>query len=130
MSVGTAYVDVKPDFSGLNAEVSRRITPLAKDFGGKFGKALGPVMAQQSKHLATFTRAAKVATVGAAGLAAYGLKDVVEAGSEFEKQIDTNSAISEANRKQLALLEKQSLKLGKATFFSANEAAQAQAELL
>lgn len=127
---GTAYVPFRGDFSNLNREVAARVNPLAKDFGGKFGKALGPVMAQQSKHLETFTRAAKYATAGGAALAAYGLKDVVVAGSKFEKQMSTNSAISEANRKQMALLEKQSLKLGKATFFSANEAGQAQEELL
>jgi TP901 family phage tail tape measure protein len=130
MSVGTAYVQVEPDFTGLNQKVRAQIAPLAKDFGGKFGKAMGPVMAQQSKHLETFSRAAKIATVGAAGLAAYGFKDVVEAGAQFEKQMDTNAAISEATRRQMALLEKQAIRLGKATFFSANETAEAQAELI
>ncbi len=128
--VGTAYVKLKGDFSGLSREVAARVSPIAKDFGGRFGKAMGPVMAQQSKHLHTFTQAAKYATVGAAGLAAYGFKDVVEAGAQFEKQMSTNAAVSEANRKQMEKLEGQSLKLGRATFFSANEAGQAQAELL
>jgi TP901 family phage tail tape measure protein len=130
IEAGTAYIQMKGDFSGLNAEVAKRINPLAKQFGGRFGKALGPVMAQQSKHLETFTRAAKYATVGAAGLAAYGFADVVKKGAAFEKQMSVNAAVSEATTKQLARLEKQSLKLGKATFYSAGQAAEAQAELL
>lgn len=127
---GVAFVRIKGDFSGLNREVNAAVSPLAQKFGGRFGKAMGPVMAQQSKHLDTFTRAAKYATVGAAGLAAYGFKSVVETGAQFEKQMSTNAAVSEANRRQMALLEKQSIKLGKATFYSANEVAEAQAELI
>lgn len=127
---GTAAVKFVADTSGLNAEIARQVNPLAKSFGGKFGKALGPVMAQQSKHLQSFTRAAKYASIGAAGLAAYGIKDVVDAGKEFEKQMSVNSAISEANGKQMAALEKQSIKLGQATFYSAKQAAEAQGELI
>ena len=127
---GTAAVKFVADTSGLNSEIAKAVNPLAKSFGGKFGKALGPVMEQQSKHLKTFTTAAKYASVGAAGLAAYGFKDVIEAGKEFEKQMSVNSAVSEANGKQMKLLEKQSIKLGQATFYSAKQAAEAQGELI
>ncbi len=129
-NVGTAYLDIRGDFSGLNREVASRVTPLANSFGGKFGKALGPVMAQQSKHLRTFTQAAKYGAAGAAGLAVVVGRDVVQAGMKFEKQMSVNSAISEANTKQMAALERQSIKLGQATFYSASEAAEAQGELI
>ncbi len=127
---GTAYVKVKPDFSAMNAELARKLTPMANQFGSRFGKALGPVMAQQSKHLRTFTTAAKYGTAGAAGLAAVVGKDLIAAGAKFEKQMSVNAAVSEANRKQLARLEQQSIKLGQATFYSASEAAEAQGELI
>jgi TP901 family phage tail tape measure protein len=129
-TVGTAYVDVKPDFSGLNKAVAAQVSPMAKNFGGQFGKALGPVMAQQSKHLQTFARVAKYGALGGAALAVVVGKDLVQAGAQFEKQMDTNAAISEANRKQMVALEKQALRLGKATFFSANQTGEAQAELI
>lgn len=126
---GTAVVKFEGDWDGLSREISKRINPIAKDFGGKFGKAVGPVMKQQSKHLESFTTAAKFATAGAAGLAAYGFKDIVEKGAAFEKQMSVNAAITEANTKQQARLEKQSIQLGKATFYSAGQSAEAQAEL-
>lgn len=129
-SAGTAYVSIRPDFSALNAELARKMAPLANQFGERFGKALGPVMAQQSKHLRAFTTGAKYAAAGGAALAVVVGKDLVQAGMKFEKQMSVNAAISEANRKQLARLERQSIQLGKATFYSASEAAEAQGELI
>jgi TP901 family phage tail tape measure protein len=127
---GTAAVRFVADTSGLNAEIAKAVNPLAKSFGGKFSKALGPVLEQQKKHLDTFTTAAKYASLGAAGLAGYGLYSVVKAGAAFEKQMSVNSAVSEANGKQMVALEKQSIKLGQATFYSAKQAAEAQGELI
>lgn len=126
----TAYVDMKPDFSGFNREVASKLGPIAKNFGGQFGKALEPVMNQQAKHLRTFATGAKYAAAGGAALAVVVGKDIVTAGMKFEKQVSVNTAISEASRKEQAKLERQSLKLGKATFFSASEAAEAQGELV
>lgn len=128
--VATAYVDIKPDFSGFNREMASKMAPFAKNFGGRFGKALGPVMQQQAKHLNTLNTALKYTAAGGLAAAAYGFKDVVEAGMKFEKQMSSNAAVSEANRRQLAALERQSIKLGKATFYSASEAAEAQGELI
>lgn len=130
VSAGTAYIDIKPDWSGLNSEISKRGPLLAKTFGGQFGKALGPVMAQQTKHIESAWRGVKIGAIAGAAAAAYGFKDVVEKGAEFEKQMSVNAAVSEANAKQLGKLEKQSIKLGKATFYSAKESAEAQGELI
>jgi TP901 family phage tail tape measure protein len=127
---GTAYVDLKGNFGPLNRELASKVGPMANQFGGRFGKALGPVMAQQQKHLRTFTTGAKYAALGGGALAVVVGRDLVQAGMKFEKQMDTNAAVSEANRKQMALLERQAIRLGKATFFSANEAAEAQSELV
>ncbi|HET7588591.1 MAG TPA: phage tail tape measure protein [Solirubrobacterales bacterium] len=127
---GTAYVKIRPDFSSLNSELAQKINPIADQFGNKFGKALGPVMAQQSKHLRTFTTGAKYAAAGGAALALVVGKDIVNAGMQFEKQMSANSAVSEANRKQMLALERQSIKLGAATFYSATQAAEAQGELI
>lgn len=65
----------------------------------------------------------------AAVLAAYGVMKGVKAGAEFEKQIDSLSSVSKANRKELKLLEKQALKFGETTIYSATSAAEAQKEL-
>lgn len=129
-TAGTAYVDIKPDWSGLNREIAKHGPVAAKAFSNQFGKALGPVMSQQARHIETAWRGVKIGAIAGGAAAAYAFKDIVEKGAAFEKQMSVNAAVSEANRKQLALLEKQSIKLGKATFYSAGEAAEAQAELI
>jgi TP901 family phage tail tape measure protein len=126
----TAYVTVKPDLTGFSGEMTRQAAPMATQFGGRFGKALGPVMAQQSKHLKFLTTGSKYAAAGLSYLAVRGFGDVVKAGSQWEKQMDANVAIADATLRQQKAMEKQAIRLGKATFFSANEAAQAQAELV
>ena len=76
------------------------------------------------------TKALKVAgTVGAAGMA-YGMYKSVKVAADFEKQLDSTGAVAGANAKQLKALEQQALKTGQATFYSANETAKAQEELV
>lgn len=128
--VATAYVDMKPDFSGFNREVASKLAPITKNFGGQFGKALGPVLEKQAQHMRTLATGAKYAAAGGAALAVVVGKDIVTAGMKFEKQMSVNAAVSAASRKEMLKLERQSLKLGKATFFSASEAAEAQGELV
>jgi TP901 family phage tail tape measure protein len=72
----------------------------------------------------------KVAGAAAAVGLGYGLYKAAKVGSEFESQMDSVGAVSEASGKQMKALEKQALKLGEATFFSANDVAKAQGELV
>lgn len=76
------------------------------------------------------SKAMKVAgTVGAAGLA-YGMYKSAKVAAQFEKQLDSTGAVANANAKQLKALEQQAIKTGQATFYSANETAKAQEELV
>lgn len=78
------------------------------------------------------TKLASAAKMGAAAVGAtlvYGLYKAVSAGADFEKQMDSLGAVSNASAKEMSRLEKQALKLGQQTAFSASEAAEAQIEL-
>lgn len=77
---------------------------------------------------ATHAGATQAATIATAGLA-YGLYKAVSAGTQFEKKMDALGAVTRANERDMGRLEKQALRLGAATQFSAGEAADAQIEL-
>lgn len=64
-----------------------------------------------------------------AGGLVYGLYKGVKAGVDFEKQMDAVGAVANANAKEMKELNKQALKLGQSTIFSASEVAEAQGEL-
>lgn len=75
------------------------------------------------------TKGMKLLGVAAAAGAAYGLYKAVDAGAQFEKQMDSLGAVSEASTRQMKRLEKQALALGESTQYTANEVALAQTEL-
>jgi TP901 family phage tail tape measure protein len=69
-------------------------------------------------------------TVGITGLAMVGaFAGVIAAAATFEKQMDEVGAVSNANAAEMDKLTKAALEAGAATVFSANQAAQAEAEL-
>lgn len=74
-------------------------------------------------------KGARLAGAAVAGMAAYGLYKAIKVGADFEKQMDSLGAVTEATDRQMKRLEKQALKLGQATVFSANDVAKAQTEL-
>lgn len=103
--------------------------------------SLGKTEAQLKRTTATSNSAAtamgpKLASAAKMGAAAvgvglvYGLGKAVAAGANFEKQMDATAAVSEANRKEMAKLEKQALALGQKTAYSALEVADAQEQLV
>ena len=65
----------------------------------------------------------------AGGAAVLGLKKVISGAADFEAQLDSLGAVSDASAKQMQRLEKQAMKAGAATKFSALDAAKAQTEL-
>jgi len=71
----------------------------------------------------------KLLGVAAAAGAAYGLYKAVDAGAQFEKQIDSLGSVSGASAKQIKRLEQQALDLGESTQYTANQVAEAQTEL-
>lgn len=78
------------------------------------------------------TRLSKAAALGGKAIGGglvYGLYKGVKAGAEFEKQMSALGAVADASTKDMEKLEKQALKMGKSTAFSANEVAVAQTEL-
>src|SRR4051794_15308311 len=63
----------------------------------------------------------KLLGVAAAAGAAYGLYKAVDAGAQFEKQMDSLGAVSGATSRQMKKLEKQALDLGESTQYTANQ---------
>ena len=98
----------------------------------KFNTQLKGTEAQATKSAAATSRfgsaARTVGTIGA-GVLAYGLYKGVKAGVDFEKQMDSVAAVSQASHREMKELNKQALKLGQSTAFSASEVATAQEEL-
>lgn len=86
--------------------------------------------AQGEKSSSKMGKAVKAVGFAAAGLASYGLYKSVKVAADFEKQLDSTGAVANANAKQLKALEQQAIKTGQATFYSANETAKAQEELV
>lgn len=107
---GTATVKFVGDYSQMSAGLASVLAPSKMNkVGLKAGLAIGGAFA-------------------AAG-AAKALVSIVNTTKEFEKQMSSLGAVSEASRKQMKMLEKQALRLGSATAYSATEAAVAQTEL-
>jgi TP901 family phage tail tape measure protein len=86
---------------------------------GKAGTAMGSRIA----------RGAKIAAAGLAVVLGLGFGSAISKGMEFEKRMDSLGAVMEASTVQSKRLERQALKQGEATAYSANEVAEAQVEL-
>lgn len=93
----------------------------AKQFGGELDR-LG---AQSPKKFNDLTMALGAAGVGLLGIAAYAVKTA----ATFDKQMSHVGAVADATAGQLGQLRAAALEAGKATSFSATEAAQAEEEL-
>lgn len=107
---GRASVKFVGDYSSLMAGLTSSLAPgKLKGVGKKAGLAVGGAFA----------------AAGAFNV----LKDAVNVTKEFEKQMSSLGAVTEANARQMDRLRKQAVKMGAATVFSASEAAQAQNEL-
>jgi TP901 family phage tail tape measure protein len=76
-----------------------------------------------------FAKAAKVAAAALLVTLGVGLHAAISKGMEFERQMSSLGAVTEATAKQQGRLEKQALRLGEATQYSASETAEAQIEL-
>jgi TP901 family phage tail tape measure protein len=86
---------------------------------------LNRVLGQSESRLGRFAKAG-----GVAGLAlTAGLGMAVKSAADFEAQLDSLAAVSDANATQMERMAKQAKDAGAATKFSALEAAQAQTEL-
>lgn len=112
----------------------RRETERFGSAASRSSRRAGSATSRLTEHYKDLGRTAKrafgIASVAAGYLAARGLADVVTKGMAFEKQMSVNAAVAEANAHQMGALEAQSIRLGKATFYSAKEAAEAQGELV
>lgn len=82
-----------------------------------------------SKVGAAFAKWGKAGAAGGALAIGFALFSATKKTMEFEKQMSSLQATSSATRREMAQLEKQAIKMGAATVFSATEAAQAQIEL-
>lgn len=105
--IGQAFVRIRPDTgnfsSELNTNLNRAADNASKTVGSSFLK------------------------VGAGIAAGFGL--AIKVTADFEKTISEVGAVSGATGEELNSLRDSALEAGKATVFSASEAAQAQAEL-
>lgn len=93
----------------------------AKQFGGELDK-LGQASPKRFNDIAT---ALGAAGVGLLGIAAYAAKTA----AAFDKQMSHVGAVADASAAQLGQLRSAALEAGKATSFSASEAAKAEEEL-
>jgi TP901 family phage tail tape measure protein len=117
-NAGTAYVDVRGDFSSLNRQLRQQASSQARPMR-TLGANLGGSLA------AGVTAGVKAGAVGVGAAMVYSLKKA----SDFEGQISSLGSVSDGSAKQMRALEKQALRAGAATKFSALEAARAQTEL-
>lgn len=112
----------------VNAQTGKASADLRR-FNGELKATQGQAV-RSTGAASSFGKVAKVGVAAGAAAAAYGLYKTVSAGASFEKQMDALGAVSGATRRQMVLLEKQALKLGESTQYTANEVAKAQTELV
>jgi TP901 family phage tail tape measure protein len=116
----TVTVRARFDVSGVVA--GARAGALAvKGFAGEVGKASG------RQRDAFDAVGASAVGMGGAMVAGFGL--AVKATAEFDKEMSKVAAVSGATGKQLAALRQSAIDAGRATAFSATQAAQATGEL-
>jgi TP901 family phage tail tape measure protein len=94
----------------------------------RVNQQLGSTEKRANKLSGAFNVMGKAAAVGAVGIAA-GLAYSVKKAADFEQQISSLGAVSEASGRQMERFRKQAMKAGADTKFSALEAAEAQTEL-
>jgi len=115
-AVPTAVLSVLVQAKGINkTNAGLATTHAGLERTAKAGQRMG-------RGLELGVKAAAVGT-GAALVAA------TKVGMDFERQIDSLGAVSGASGKQMAVLERQALKLGESTAFTAREVSEAQTEL-
>lgn len=112
----------------LAADVSQYVTAVGRN-AVKATKDLNAEIAQLGKdHKEKFNQVALAA--GGIGTALLGVAAVaVKSAMTFDKEMSAVGAVSEASGKQLDMLRTAALAAGKATVFSATQAAQAEEEL-
>jgi len=97
----------------------------ARAASAEFGKELDTMAV---KHSASFNKLTNSAALFGAGLTlAFG--SVIKAGMDFDKQMSNVGAVADANAKQLGQLRQAALDAGKATAYTATQAAQGEEEL-
>jgi TP901 family phage tail tape measure protein len=112
----TAVLSVLVQAKGINkTNAGLATTHAGLERTAKAGQRMG-------RGLEIGIKAAAVGT-GAALVAA------TKVGMDFERQIDSLGAVSGASGRQMAVLERQALKLGESTAFTAREVGEAQTEL-
>lgn len=93
------------------------------------GAAFNAAGRRQAETLNELGRAARRSTLALGALAGAGLAHLIKTGVDFEKQMSAVNAVTNATGKQFEALKKQAMDAGRATAFSAGEAAKAQEEL-
>lgn len=117
-TIGTAYVQIEPSFSGVVSKIDKEMggagSSGGKSFTAGFGKAVG-------------TTGALVAGAVAAGTAAVGAfaKSSVEAGAAFDTSMAQVAATMGTTVDQIGDLRDFAQQMGSTTAFSATEAADA-----
>jgi len=91
----------------------------------KFNATMKATEGSSNKALGAVNTFAKGAAIGVGGALAYSVKKA----ADFESQLASLGAVTDANRRQMKAFQKQALDAGAATKFSALDAAQAQTEL-
>lgn len=119
VSVATLTATVTADTSDLDAKMGKAGSTV-ESFGNKVNSA--------TSTTANFDAASATMAAGAAGIA-LGLADSVMAAGDFQATINEIGAVSGATTSELDQLSAMALQVGKDTAFSAQEGAQAIAEL-
>ena len=112
----------------VNANTGKAIASM-QAMDAQMHKSAATANKTSSKVGAAFAKWGKAGAAGGAIALGYALFSATKKTMEFEKQMSSLQATSSATRREMAQLEKQAIKMGAATVFSATEAAQAQIEL-
>jgi TP901 family phage tail tape measure protein len=121
-SIGTAYVDVDGDWSRFDRAFARKRTQTRSEFA-KAGTDIGRTLGASISSAATL--GVKTGAVALVAAVTYSVKKA----ADFEAQLSSLKAVTDANASSMGKLRKQAIDAGKATKFSAQEAAEAQTEL-
>lgn len=112
----------------INANTGKAIASM-QAMDAQMHKSAATANKTSSKVGVAFAKWGKAGAAGAAIGLGLALFSATKKTMEFDKQMSSLRATSNATRREMAQLEKQAIRLGSATVFSATEAAQAQIEL-